>query len=155
MPSSTVNDRSSPPVTEHSRGLLARSLPLVQLHRDLVVEQIERSLAADESEDEAFGQAEVTAMVLVNLLIDQVANLVRSGEFGSLRDLAAEHRALDITGRHYSRFGDTLFPVLRDVLGPASPREVATAWCDTFWTLIRAAQSTERPQAEEQLSAAR
>ena len=32
-------------------------------------------------------------------------------------------------------------PVLKDVLGPTLPRAVASAWCDAFWILVRAARA--------------
>jgi len=127
-------------VNPRLRSLLVRSLPLVEQRRKLLTEAIERSLAALETEPEAFGQAEMTATMLVQLLLDQVRLLVESGELGPLGDVAAEHRLLDITGRHYSRFGDSLVPILRDILGPTTPREVATAWCDAFWAIVRAAE---------------
>jgi len=131
------------PVTTRLRSLLARSLPLVQQHRTMLVERIEKSLGAAESRDEPFGQAEVAAMMLVELLLEQARGLVESGAFAPLGDVAEEHRALGITGRHYSRFGDALVPILRDLLGPIVPREVAAAWCDLFWTVVRQAQAVE------------
>ena len=133
----------SSPVSDRLRSLLARSLPLVQQRRALLIERMERSLAAAETEAEDCGQAEVTAALLVELLLGEVKHLVESGRFGDLATVTAEHRRLDISGRHYSRFGDALVPILRDLLGPIVPREVAGAWCDTFWAIIRAAQPAE------------
>ena len=133
----------SSPVSNRTRSLLARSLPLVAQRKDELLEGLERNLAAAEAPGEPFGQAEVTAMILVELLLDQARSLVQSAELAPLADTAAEHRLLDITGRHYSRFGDALVPVLRDLLGPTLPREVAMAWCDTFWAVIRAARPVE------------
>ena len=129
----------SSPVSDRTRSLLSRSLPLVQQRRDLLVERMERSLAA-ETERKAFGQAGLTATMLVDLLVTQVRSLVESAAFAPLDEIADEHRRLDITGRHYSRFGDALVPILRDLLGATVPREVAAAWCDSFWAILRAAQ---------------
>jgi hemoglobin-like flavoprotein len=134
----------SSPVSDRTRSLLSRSLPLVQPRRDLLVERIERSFAA-EAGLESSGQAELSAMMLVDLLLRQVKTLVESGQFSGLDEVAAEHRAFDIKGRHYSRFGDALVPVLRDLLGRTAPREVAAAWCDTFWAMIRATLPAEEP----------
>ena len=131
------------PVSDRTRSLIARSLPLVQQRRDRLAEEMERSLAATETTTDAFGQHEVTAMMLVELLLAQARKLVESGAFGPLGDISAEHRALAIDGRHYSRFGDALVPVLRDLLGPTSPRELAAAWSETFWAVIRATQPVE------------
>ena len=131
------------PVSTRLRSLLSRSLPLVQQHKAVLVERIERSLAAAEGADEPFGQAEVSAMMLVELLLGQARSLVESGVLAPLGDVAAEHRALGITGRHHSRFGDALVPILRDLLGTTVPREIPAAWCDLFWAVLREAQAAE------------
>ena len=133
------------PVSDRIRSLLSRSLPLVRPQRDLLVERIERSFAAETGR--ASLDAELSAMLLVDLLLTQVKSLVESGAFGPLDEVAAEHRALGIGGRHYSRFGDALVPVLRDLLGRTVPREVAAAWCDTFWAMIGATLPVEEPAA--------
>ena len=134
----------SSPVSDRTRSLLARSFPLVQQRADLFIERMERSLGAAAEPDEPIGQSELIAMMLVELLLRQARHLVESGELRGLADLAREHEALGITGRHYSRFGDALVPILRDLLSPTVPREVAGAWCDTFWAVVRAAQEAER-----------
>jgi hemoglobin-like flavoprotein len=133
----------SPPVSDRTRSLLARSFPLVQQRADLLIEHMERSLGATAEPGEPIGQSELIAMMLVELLLRQAKHLVESGEMRGLADVAGEHEALCITGRHYSRFGDALVPIIRDLLGPTVPREVAGAWCDTFWAVISAAQPAE------------
>ncbi|HEV2747023.1 MAG TPA: hypothetical protein VGW34_06960 [Allosphingosinicella sp.] len=89
------------------------------------------------AKQEAFGQSEMAAMLLVQLLIDQVRGLVETGQLTVGGGILDEHEALGIDGRHYSRFGDALVPILRDELGPSVPRDVVAAWCDTFWTVVR------------------
>jgi hemoglobin-like flavoprotein len=133
-------------VSTRTRSLIARSLPLVQQRREALVERMEGALAELDTKPSEIGQAEVTAVVLVDLLLDEARELVESGAFGELSYLPGEHYLLDITGRHYSRFGDALMPVLRDLLGPIPPRELLSAWCDTFWAIIHAAEGS-RPQA--------
>ena len=126
-------------VSTRTRSLIARSLPLVQQRREALVEGMESALAELDTKRSEIGQAEVTAVVLVDLLLDEARELVESGTFGPLDYLPGEHYLLDITGRHYSRFGDALMPVLRDLLGPIPPRELLSAWVDTFWAVIHAA----------------
>ena len=133
-------------VSNRTRSLLARSLPLVQQRRDLLVARMEAALAELDTKESAIGQAEVTAVVLVDLLLDEVQQLIESGAFGPLDYITGEHYLLDITGRHYSRFGDALMPILRDLLGPIPPREVLAAWVDAFWAIIHNAEGT-RPEA--------
>lgn len=130
-------------ITDAARRRLAQSLPLVQSHKDELTEGLEASLRPADPLSEAFGQSEVTAMTLIELLIDQAKEIVESGRVHPPADLVAHHQALDITSRHYSRFGDALMPLLVDTFGPRLPREVATAWIDAFWATIRAA-SVER-----------
>lgn len=129
-------------VSKHTRSLIARSLPLVQQRKEALVEHMEAALATLDTKETADGQAEVTAVVLTDLLLDEARQLVEAGTFGPLGYVTGEHYLLDITGRHYSRFGDALIPALRDLLGPIPPREVLSAWCDTFWAIIRAAEGT-------------
>ncbi len=127
-------------ISTRTRSLLARSLPLVQQRREALVGRMEAALAELDTKETAIGQAEVTASVLVDLLLDQARDLVESGAFGELGYLAGEHYLLEITGRHYSRFGDALMPALRDLLGPIPPRELLAAWVDTFWAILNAAE---------------
>ena len=126
-------------ISPRTRSLLARSLPLVQQRREALVERMEAALAELDTRETSTGQAEVTAVVLVDLLLEEVRQLVESGAFGPLAWVAGEHYLLDITGRHYSRFGDALMPVLRDLLGPIPPRELLSAWGDAFWAIIHRA----------------
>lgn len=129
-------------VSKHNRSLIARSLPLVQQRREALVERMEAALSELDTQGSQAGQAEVTAVVLTDLLLDEARQLVESGAFGPLGYVTGEHYLLDITGRHYSRFGDALMPALRDLLGPIPPREILSAWCDTFWAIIRAAEGS-------------
>lgn len=129
-------------VSNRTRSLLARSLPLIQQRREALVERMETALAALEGKESETGQAEVTAVILVDLLLDEARQLLEDGAFGPLGHVPGEHYLLDISGRHYSRFGDALLPVLRDLLGPIPPRETLAAWCDTFWAILRAAEGT-------------
>ena len=127
----------SSPISDNARHILARSLPFVQHHKDRIIERMELHLRGAVGDVEPFGQSAVAAMLLVQLLLDQARSLVESGEVAAADGIRDEHRALEIDGRHYSRFGDALVPILRDVLGASVPREVAVAWCDTFWAVVR------------------
>ena len=131
-------------ISDRTRKYLSQSLPFVEQHREHLVNRMEANLRAGEAGDEPYGQSEVVAMILVDLLLAQARNLADAGHLAGLRDVKEEHRALAISGRHYSRFGDALTPILRDLLGPKLPAEVASAWCDTFWTVIGAAERREQ-----------
>jgi hemoglobin-like flavoprotein len=131
----------SSPISDKARDILARSLPLLKPHKDRITERIELHLRSAGGEKEPFGQSQAAAMLLVQLLLDQARMLVETGESAACNGIREEHRALEIDGRHYSRFGDALVPVLRDVLGANVPREVAGIWCDTFWAAVRHSES--------------
>ena len=94
---------------------------------------------------EANDNSELVAMMLAEMLIARTASLLHTGKLEDAADLNQEHRALEIDGRHYSRFGDALSPVIRDVIGPNVPRAVGAAWGDAFWAIIRAVQSARAP----------
>ncbi len=128
------------PLAESVRNLLVGSLPLVRRHKDELISQMELHLRGVGGPDEPFGQSEVAAMLLTQMLIDQAVAIVDKGKLQVPAGLADEHRALEIVGRHYSRFGDALVPILKDLLGPGVPAEVTGAWCDAFWLAVRALQ---------------
>ena len=119
---------------------LAGSLPFVEKHKHTLIDRMEEGLAAEERYGEPFGQAEITAMMLVEMLLVHARNLVEGGTLGNLRAERAEHEMMGIGGRHYSRFGDLLVAVMKDLLGPRVPTEVPAAWCSAFWTIIRQMQ---------------
>jgi hemoglobin-like flavoprotein len=124
------------PITDNARDILARSLPLLQPGRDQIVERMELHLRGAGGGEQPAAWARAAATLLVQLLFDQARSLVESGELAAAEAIFDEHRALPIDGRHYSRFGDALVPILRDLLGAGVPREVAGTWCDIFWTAI-------------------
>jgi hemoglobin-like flavoprotein len=123
-------------VSERIRALIARSVPLVRQHKDEIISRMELHLRDVNVDQQAVGQSEVVAMMLTELLLKQAAAITEGRPMADVDIVAREHWSLGIEGRHYSRFGDALVPILRDVLGPGAPREVASAWCDTFWATV-------------------
>ena len=128
-------------LSDRTRDLLVQSLPLMEHRKDALIEGLARYLGRDTGE--AQKDSELIAIVLTDLLIGQASHLVRSNALLDLDEICLEHSRLRLQGRHYSRFGDALAPVIRDVLGPKIPREVAGAWGDVFWAVIRAVQALE------------
>lgn len=128
----------SPVLSDRSRQLLSQSLPLVQAHKHEVIDRMQACLILAEPDQDA-GQSEINAMILVAMLINQVSHILDTGEYDDLAHIPNEHAALKITGRTYSRFGDVLSPILKDVLGTNVPGAVSGAWIDIFWSVIRAA----------------
>ena len=130
-------------VSARTRAILASSLPVVRRHKDDLVASMEVYLRRVDEDRTTLGRSDIVAMILTELLIRQASLIVDSGRISGLETAAEEHRSIEIEGRHYSRFGDALVPILRDVLGAGVPREVPAAWCDAFWAVIRA---TRRPR---------
>jgi len=135
----------SPILSDRGRQMLSQSLPLVQARKHEVIDQMQASLILAESDQDP-GQSEINAMILVEMLIGQVRHILDTGEYDDLAHIPNEHAALRITGRTYSRFGDVLAPILKDVLGPNLPGAVPGAWIDIFWSVIR--QATAQPVLE-------
>lgn len=123
---------------ESVRAALARSLPLVHQHEAEIRSRMEANLASVSGQDEPFGHPELTARSLTDLLVRQAEAIVETGTVRELEFAAREHRTLGIVGRHYSRFGDAIIPILKDVIG--TPHEIGAIWCDTFWAVINAMQ---------------
>ena len=127
-------------LSEAVRKRLAESLPYVEQHKHALIDRMEEGLAAEASRDDAFGQPEITAMMLVEMLLVRVRELLDHGELSGLSVEWAEHERMAISGRHYSRFGDLLVAVMKDLLGPNVPADVPGAWCSAFWAIIRQMQ---------------
>jgi hemoglobin-like flavoprotein len=134
-------------LSDQTRSLLAQSLPLMERGKDGLIDGFGAYLRA--AAPETGNDPELVAMMLTEMLITQTAQLLACGTLQDAGDLNQEHRALDIEGRHYSRFGDALSPVIRDVLGPNVPRALVAAWGDAFWAIIRTVQSARRPSSHE------
>ena len=117
-----------------NRAQLSQSLPIVLQHREHLFERLEAQLA--QLDPPSVRNSKAAATALIELLIEAVQSIVDTGLFSPNLHLAAELDALDIGGRHYSRFGDALVPTLKDISLPAP---VAALWCDIFWSAIREA----------------
>lgn len=129
-------------IREPIRHLVAGSLALLKSHQDEIVAAMEASLTAAKGGLEPYGESELVATLLVEMLIERTQQIVTTGRPTAAGQIVAEHRELGIDGRHYSRFGDSLVAVLADVLGPVISREAATAWCDTYWAILTFARDS-------------
>ena len=137
-----VSDR----VSKNVRRRLLESLGAVEARKQTLIQELGKSMQLSQDQGEPHGHAQVAAAALVDMLIDGGRNLIER-RIEDHAPLASQHRAQGIHGRHYSRFGDALVPVLRDVLGPTYPRSVASAWIDAFWAIVRAMQEGEETVA--------
>lgn len=140
-------------VSENTRRILSQSFTAIEAHRPAIIRGLVGSLAAVEAEDEGFEHSEITVTFLLDMLIEQVKHLVEEHAPNGVAAYAPRHWLQGIDGRHYSRFGDAFVPVLRDVLGPRLPRQVASAWCDAFWSIVGTMKQLERIQEPQSIPA--
>ena len=121
------------PLPPPTRFLLVQSRTAIAAERDRIRDRLSRYLARSRSDPELSSNPGLVATLLVDMLIEQVGTILETGEPVQLDRHAAEHRLHGISGRHYSRFGDALVPVISEALGPTYPRVAASAWGDAYW----------------------
>jgi hypothetical protein len=124
-------------ISETTRDNLFHSFAAVEAAAPAIKAAMVTGLASAEGEAPPFERSRSIASALVDMLIGQARRMAEGRGPSDVAAIVAEHRALGIEGRHYSRFGDALVPVLRDAVGPRLPGAVTSAWGDAFWSVIR------------------
>jgi len=124
-------------ISETARDNLFHSFAAVEAAAPAIRAAMLASFALAEGEPPPFARADGIASALVDMLLDQGRYLAAGRGPRDVAAIALNHRALGIEGRHYSRFGDALVPVLKDAVGPRLPGAVTAAWGDAFWFVIR------------------
>jgi hypothetical protein len=124
-------------ISEKVRDNLFHSFAAVEAAAPAIKAGLVPSLAQADGELPPFARARGIAATLVDMLIEQARPMAEGRQPHNLDAVAARHRLQGIDGRHYSRFGDSLTPVLRDAVGPRLPSAVTAAWGDAFWFVIR------------------
>lgn len=124
-------------ISEKVRDNLFHSFAAVEAAAPAIKAGLVPSLAQADGEPPPFARARGIASTLVDMLIEQARPMAEGRPPFNLEAVAARHRLQGIDGRHYSRFGDSLTPVLRDAVGPRLPGSVTAAWGDAFWFVIR------------------
>lgn len=139
-------------VTDQVRFRLAQSMPVVERHRAEILRSIQNRVTSLEAPSEAFGEGDVAVMMLLELLIACAGDIAAFGGTRRLEQTAREHARLGIGGRHYSRFGMSLASAMREALGLRLSPKIVSAWCDTFWVIIRRlAEEGDIPEVDEYL----
>lgn len=135
-----------PVISNDARLRLAQSMPTLEKRRGKLVGAMRDRLVALEEDEEPFGQGEVTALILTDLLIECARDMAAFAKMRDLRSAAIQHERSGIDSRHYSRFGIALDPVLREVTGPQLSPFMIAALCDAFWLLVRKIGSDRLPR---------
>jgi hypothetical protein len=133
-------------ISEKVRDNLFHSLAAVEAAAPAIKAAMIPSLALAEGERAPFARARDIAAALVDMLIEQARLLAEGRQPRHVEAIAAGHRVQGIDGRHYSRFGDSLAPVLKDAVGPRLPGAVTAAWGDAFWFVIRQVMRQSPPE---------
>ena len=135
-------------ISEKVRDNLFHSFAAVEAAAPAIKAAMIPSLALAEDEGDPFARARGIATTLVDMLLEQARPMAEGRQPHSLETVAARHRLQGIDGRHYSRFGDALTPVLKDAVGARLPSSVTAAWGDAFWFVIRRVMraSVRRPR---------
>lgn len=133
-------------ISEKVRDNLFHSLAAVEAAAPAIKAAMIPSLALAEGERAPFVRAGDIATSLVDMLLEQARLLAEGRRPRRVDAIAAGHRLKGIDGRHYSRFGDSLAPVLKDVVGPRLPGAVTAAWGDAFWFVIRQVMRQSPPE---------
>ena len=127
----------SPVLSERARHTLSQSLPLVQAHKQEIVDRLDEALTKAES-DRDHAPSGSDAKTLFEALVGQVRHRL------GIDDHAVRSQPLPLITAHpaarraYSRFADALVPILKDALGDDVPQAAPAAWNEAFWDLVRA-----------------
>lgn len=132
-----------PVVSDRNRKVLFQSLSPVRANKSELIKRMQTNLELANA-GQIPGRSENVASELTEMLISQVAQLLDRGEFGNLDEIRNEHDRLQLTGQIYSRFGDALIPILKDLVGPDVPVSAPGAWCQTFWSIIGKVNSDQK-----------
>jgi hypothetical protein len=124
-------------ISEKVRDNLFHSFAAVEAAAPAIRAAMIPGLALTEGEPAPFARAGGIATALVDMLLDQARRMAEGRQPRDVEAAAARHRLLGIEGRHYSRFGDSLAPVLKDAIGPRLSSEVTAAWGDAYWFVVR------------------
>ena len=108
-------------ISEAARDNLFHSFAAVEAAAPAIEAAMAASLALAEGEPAPFAKSRAIASDLVGMLIAQAGRLAEGRAPDEIESIARRHHALGIEGRHYSRFGDALVPVLKDAVGPRLP----------------------------------
>ncbi|MGZ8335672.1 MAG: globin domain-containing protein [Allosphingosinicella sp.] len=123
-------------LSERTRVLVAKSLPLMEQHRPALEEALERRLAQQGAGDPSAPRT--TTGAIADMLFDHARQPGGQRAPAATGATAQRHRALAIGSEHYSALGDALKPIMKDVLGAKATPLVLAAWGDAYWTIVRA-----------------
>lgn len=77
------------------------------------------------------------ASVITDMLFDHAREVAGLAPVYEMEETRRRHRTLGITTAHYSGIGDRLGAVMTGLLGEQASTSLVSAWCDTYWAIVR------------------
>jgi nitric oxide dioxygenase len=124
-------------LSNNAVNVIVKSLPMMERNRVTLGSALGRYMARRRSYDSSAGGEKILRGAITDMLFDHAREIAGARPLLRIEETARRHRVLGLTREHYSRFGDGLGAVMKDVLGAnASPRLLA-AWGDAYWAIVR------------------
>lgn len=124
-------------LSDRTRDMVAETLPLMARHRAPLEEALRDHMVREDIDDPSAAGITVMTQAIMDMLYDHARQFRGYGMPAGTAETAARHRALALGTAQYSRFGDALKPVMRDMLGSSATPSMLSAWSDAYWAIVR------------------
>ena len=124
-------------LSNNSVNIILKSLPMMERIRGPLGSALGRYTARCGPYDPSAGSDKITRGVITDMLFDHAREIAGTRPLIRIEETARRHRMLGLTAEHYSRFGDGLGTVMKDVLGANASPAVLAAWDDAYWAIVR------------------
>ena len=124
-------------LSDRTRDIVAETLPLMARHRAPLEKALRDHMLREDIDDPSAARIAVMTQAIMDMLYDHARQLRGYGIPAATPETAARHRALALGTAQYSRFGDALKPVMRDMLGSSATPSMLSAWSDAYWAIVR------------------
>jgi hypothetical protein len=124
-------------LSNNSVNLILKSLPMMERNRGQLGSALGRYMARAGHYDPSVGGDKIARGAITDMLFDHARAIAGARPLIRIEETARQHRMLGLTAEHYSRFGDGLGTVMKDVLGANASPAVLAAWGDAYWAIVR------------------
>lgn len=121
-----------------SRAIVNETLPLMRDYRPELEAAMARYMSWQRAGSPSPERAGTLAGAIMEMLIEHAAGLDGHDQAESLADAARHLQRLAIATGDYSRFGDGLGAIMKDVLGERASSPMLAAWGSAYWAIVRA-----------------
>lgn len=124
-------------LSNNAVNVILKSLPMMERHRVTLGSALGRYMARRGPYDSSPGGDKLTRSAITDMLFDHAREIAGARPLVRIEETARRHRVLGLTPEHYSRFGDGLGAVMKDVLGANASPGLLAAWGDAYWAIVR------------------